>query len=247
MASLAQRLGAATRSVQGAPAASVLPYECVRDYLEAHPLVAHRPVDARAVHAALVALDARAQAPVQGPAPRRAADCVECGAGYVVLDAAGGQHVCSACGLVQTRRTGNVAPEYVAPAPFVPRKRARDDGADALPGYLFLRARDPEYVALDELTELNAWVHLPDDDVRACARTFTAWEGSGHTRLAKMVACLLHPLLRAQFPSESDVRARVRQRASLPCVADPTPSPTFPCARCGALHYSKKEARFHCR
>ena len=233
----------------------ILPYDCVREYLEAHPLVHALAVSPREVHAALVHLEERCteRSEEEEILPRGerppSGGCAECG-GYLLLDEHEGQHVCALCGVVPTRGTINVTPEYRAPAPEPTRKRPRT--VPGVPWWMLAGMRaDAATTALrrarEDLEQYNLYAGHAPADLEDCARVFVTWSGAAHRRDARLVACLLHPLVRAQFLRAADVRASLRQGRALATIVDPTPAPRFPCGTCGTALHSMRDARFHCR
>jgi hypothetical protein len=257
MSALQRRLVVAQQqSVRPDTDAVALPFDCICAYLDAHPLVAALST-AKEVHSALVRLErerrrAADDAP-DTPAPAtRPYDCVECDAGYVFLDAQGGVHVCEACGAVQTHSCINVTPEWMAPvtdADLAPRHRRRHY-VPGVPQWM-MRRHDGGFASkresMDLMHTLNAHVQLCDDDLERVHQRFRKWNDNGYTRETKMVACMIHPLLRDQFIDERELRTCLRTHRGLPEVVDPTPRPTFPCVVCKTLQHTAQSARFHCR
>lgn len=242
--------------------ARILPYDCCADFLSAHPLVIDARLDPRAVHAALLSFDAHVsgakqeEEEVQEKKVLAAPRCVECARGHILLDEHNGVEVCDTCGLVQTRASINVTPEFVAPVPdsqlVPPHKRAH--GVRGVATWMVKKlSSDPEKARREsyweDLLHYNVFVHHSEDDLRVLARHVHAWVDAhgGVTREVRIAAALLHPRIRAQFMDESDVRKRLRTQQGLQTVVDPTPAPAFACTRCGARVATQKDARFHCR
>lgn len=254
--SLRDRLQRATAPASPSAPASVIPFDCIRDYLEEHRMVELFRLSVRDVHSALLYVERHfaPEAEEEVPVATRPPDCAECGKGYLRLDAHHGHYVCDTCGLVPHHGSLNVEREWidhVRDEDLAPRhKRTRYvpgvsrwmvDRLSANP------RRAYEREAFAEMENMNAYLHLSPDVLHTAYRNFLRWTENGYNRDVKMAACMFHTILRAQFLNDTDVRDMMRRRQSVPRVTDPTPAPTFPC-RCGKLHYTKKAARFHsCR
>lgn len=177
--------------------------------------------------------------------------CPQCGVVQETLDAREGHRVCGRCGVVLTLRAINVEPEYMAP-PVLPRSRFRVRGVKGVPEYMLAKGapciadprqqRSPQW---EELQHWNQFVHLGEDDVRSADAKLKAWRGD-HAVEARIAAVLLYPRLQAQFPSTEDVRQKLRSRAPLEIVQDPTPKPTYACKECGEMCHTGRDARLHC-
>lgn len=241
------------------PDATVIPYDCIRDYLEAHSMVQVFRMSSRDLHSALLYVDRnlKVSKEEEGDTPtatQRPFDCTECNAGFFLLDAHNGHYVCEHCGVVPHRGSINVEREWiddVTEEQLAPRHK-RTKYIPGVPKWMVDKLSSNPRMAyerstLSEMETMNGYMHLSPDMLHAAHRNFLRWTENGYNRDVKMAACMLHTILRSQFLSDSEVRGMVRQRKSIPQVEDPTPQPTFPC-RCGVLHYSKKAARFHsCR
>lgn len=239
---------------------TVIPYDCIRDFLEEHPVVQLFGMSTRDVHSALLYVDRNlkpqvAEDETPTPAPvKRPYDCTECNAGFLVLDAHNGYHVCSNCGVIPHRGSINVEREWIDDVredQLAPRHK-RTKYIPGVPKWMVDKmASNPrmayERSTLSEMENMNGYMNLSPDVVHAAHQNFLRWTENGYNRDVKMAACMFHVILQGQFLSDVEVRGMVRQRKSIPQVVDPAPDPTFPC-RCGVLHYSRKAARFHsCR
>ena len=238
----------------------VVPYDCIRDYLEGQRVVQLSKVCSRDLHSAILYVERKLRHPAvvetEDPPPPTLVppECVECNKGYYLVDAVNGNHVCSHCGVVPNRASLNITREWIdgvrdedlAPrskrsrhVPGVPEWMVKKNSANPRAAY--------EQRALEDLENMNGYMHVNPDVVRLAHQNFLRWTENGYSREVKMLACLFHPILRSQFLTETDVRSMVRVRSSIPQVEDPIPKPTFPC-RCGMLHHTKKGARYHsCR
>ena len=261
MSTLRDRLARVSEDAAAAPSSSqtVIPYDCIRDYLEEHPMVRLFRLSSRDLHSALLYVDRNFKAPseeetpTQAP-PKRPYDCTECDAGYFFVDAHGGQYVCGNCGFVPHRGCINVQREWVdevTEGQLAPRhKRAKY--VPGVPKWMVDKlSSNPraayEHSTHSEMENMNGYMNLSPDMLLTAHCNFLRWTENGYNRDVKMAACMFHTILHPQFLSDAEVRGMVRQRKSIPQVEDPTPKPTFPCS-CGVLHYSKKAARFHtCR
>lgn len=239
---------------------TVIPYDCIRDYLEDQDLVIISRVCSRDLHSAILYIERKLCHPVQDteetvhPTVRRPYDCTECAMGYYLIDSVNGHYVCSNCGVVPNQASLNITREWIdrvrdedlAPpskrtkhVPGVPDWMVNKNSANPHAGY-GIRAREA-------LEHLNGYLNVNPDMLQLAHQNFLRWTENGYSREVKMLACLYHPILRSQFLTETTVRDMVRFRASIPQVQDPIPQPTFPC-RCGMLHHTKKDARYHsCR
>ena len=97
----------------------MVPYDCIREYLETHPMIQSLGVSARDVHSALTVLAdtfvVTEPEPPPSARPEKRVRCTDCSSVNVILDEHEGVNVCDDCGVVQTRRSINVVHEYVAP------------------------------------------------------------------------------------------------------------------------------------
>ena len=234
---------------------AVVPIDCIRDFLAAHPLSTLTTVES--LHSAIVRLESmKAVCEMESTqysehrSSTRPHDCVECNEAYVVLDHHEGQYVCSKCGVVQSRRTLNVVPERVMDAGecHAPGHHYRIQGVDKwIVDRYMATNQGNSHQAFDTMVNLNAHVSLNTDQLNDAHRTFMDWVENGYTRETKIVACMLHPLLRTQFATEGLIRTHLSKRQPLPQVKDPTPIPMFACVRCGEMQHDRKSARFHCK
>lgn len=234
----------------------VIPYDCIRDYLEEQRVVQLSKVCSRDLHSAIVYVERRLRRGVTEPTPdvevRRQYQCFECNKGYYVLDAVNGHYVCEQCGVIPNRSSVNVTREWIDGVNDIapPSKRAKH--VSGVPDWMVKKnSANPRRVyeqrALEYLQQLNGYMNVNSDVLNLAHQNFLRWTENGYSREVKMLACLFHPILRSQFITETNVRSMVRARASIPQVDDPVPKPTFPC-RCGMLHHTKKGARYHsCR
>lgn len=181
------------------------------------------------------------------------AACPDCDEGRAQLDAREGCLVCDRCGVVLTGSI-NVEAEYVAPV-VLPRARFQRRGVPGVPKWMLQQSAayviaDPSQRRSKHWPMLEHWNHygrLSLDELERADAAMRTWSDATHSLDARMAAVLLYPRLRAQFPTTEDVRLRLRGRAALEVVADPTPAPRFACGGCGALCHTGKEARVHCR
>lgn len=238
---------------------AVIPYDCIRDLLEEHCMVQLFGISTRDLHSALLYVDRNFNAPSEEEAsiqalPKRPYDCTECNAGYFFLDAHNGCYVCGNCGVIPHRSSINVEREWIDDVPeeqLAPRHK-RTKYIPGVPKWMVDKLSTNSRMAyerstLSEMENMNGYMNLSPDMLRAAHRNFLRWTENGYNRDVKMAACMFHTILQSQFLSGAEVREMLRQRRSIPQVEDPTPRPTFPC-RCGVLHYSKKAARYHsCR
>ena len=182
-------------------------------------------------------------------APTAGAGCWCCGGTREELDAHEGHWICTSCGAVRTLRSVNVKPEYVAP-PVV--RRSRVQRANWVPRHLLARSAcvisdpaDRRSRHWESLQHWNGVVGLVEDDLACADRRLREWGGEQPVE-ARIAAALLYVRLKPQFPSESDVRARLKRGRGLETIADPTPSAKFACAKCGSRHHTARDARMHC-
>ena len=246
--------------------AVVVPYDCIRDYLEDHSLVQLMGLSTRDLHSALLHVERinggnhdATGAPESDSAPsKRPYDCPECSAGYLLLHAHEGHYACENCGVIPHRGTINVEREWidgVCASDLSVQRRRRVRGVPGVPRWMVDRCSSGtdssrgayERASLADMENLNGYMNLSPDLLHAAHRSFLRWMENGYTRELKMVACMFHVVLRPQFLPDAQVRDMVRKRRRVPQVEDPTPKPEFAC-RCGEMHHTKKEARFHaCR
>ena len=239
----------------------MIPYDCIRDFLEEHRMIKQFQIPTRDVHSALLYVERNlkspdAEEPISSPTlnKKRSYDCTECHAGFFLLDARNGCYVCSNCGVVPHNGSVNVEREWfdgVTEDQLAPRHK-RTKYIPGVSKWMVDKLSSNPRMAYErstrsEMEHMNGYMNLPSDTLHAAHRNFMRWTENGYIRDVKLAACMFHAILCSQFLSDVEVRRMVRQRKSIPQVEDPAPKPTFPC-RCGTLHHSKKEARFHsCR
>ena len=204
MTSLTDRLRRCAAAPAEPPAPTLLlPFAFVRDFLEAHPIVAASGVTASEVYAAILEVHPRYRAPLAAadrtaPTARAAARAAERGAdaaspppdhtscgeceGYVELDHREGNLVCVSCGLVQQRASVGVDPVFVEAPSEAPRRRTQSSDALAgVPHHLRLKhaAKCPDDDARSEhwrdLQHYNAFVRLSHDDLVRMDRVLARW------------------------------------------------------------------------
>ena len=272
MVSLKERLGVRLKrdraqssvSNRRADTSVLLPFDVTRDYLESHALVRAMCLDAKDVFTALLNIEhvershesTRTTAPttafvnaVTAPPPRRC--CIECASYDVTTNAREGHDVCESCGLVQTRMTINIVPEYTGPT--TDEERARRDPfriGHNIPRWLVVKNAAPlkkkaESVSyLNELEHWNIYVNLSYQDLRACNALLCAWGSGGFPRTIRIAAALLRS--QVHIPREGELRTLIRDGARMNVVKDPVPAPAFKCSKCGMQTHTFKDARFHC-
>lgn len=262
MSSLRDRIARAavdaSETAQLSQQSTVIPYDCIRDYLEEHRMVQLFRLSTRDLHSALLYVDRNFKASSEekdtSTITKRPYDCKECNAGYFLLDAHNGHYVCGNCGVIPHHRSINVEREWiddVSEEQLAPRHK-RTKYIPGVPKWMVDKLSSNPRMAyerstLSEMENMNGYMNLSPDMLHAAHRNFLRWTENGYNRDVKMAACMFYTILHSQFLSDTEVRGMVRQRRSIPQVEDPTPKPAFPC-RCGVMHHSKKAARFHsCR
>ena len=279
----------------------MLPFSCCRDFLTSHLLVTTFRLSATEVHDAIVQLDIFLHTRDTPSLPTSLGEdedfsqnnpddiwgvfeqangrvgcaqqlCIECSSTSLFLDHVNAYMVCGECGMVQTRGTINVIPEFVKAVDDLPRKRRR--GIQGVPNWMVQQlacAGDDDRPAtyMDDLEHMNASVNLVTDDLHMCERWLQRWSSSYLSRDLRVAAALLYPALRGRFLKEDEVRRCVRtvvQHAGTEerdgrivpswrmtggtlsmCPTDMAPQPTHPCPDCGVLQHCRKSARYHCR
>ena len=196
--------------------------------------------------------------------------CIECRTGHIEVDEHHGCEVCAHCGLVQTRGSINVSPEFVSGVDDLPPLHKRGGGyVRGVPQWLLHRAADEGTVNyMDDLEHYNVFVNHPPDVLRTCETRLRTWRGGHFSREVRVAAVLLYSRLAPAFMTESDVRQRVRsvvQRAGtrirngrevrewtmsgekMDMVTDETRRFQYPCPDCGCMENSVRTARVHCR
>lgn len=264
MSSLRDRIARAAVDASEVPQLSqqstVIPYDCIRDYLDEHRIVQLFRLSPRDLHSALLYVDRNFRPSSEeeetdtSTLTKRPYDCKECNAGYFLLDAHNGHYVCGNCGVIPHHSSINVEREwidYVSEGQLAPRHK-RTKYIPGVPRWMVDKLSSNPHMAYERSTfsqmeNMNGYMNLSPDMLHAAHRNFLRWTENGYKRDVKMAACMFYTIIHSQFLSDTEVRGMVRQRRSIPQVEDPTPKPTFPC-RCGVLHHSKKAARFHsCR
>ena len=247
----------------------LLPFDCCAEFLEDHPLVEGLRMSVPDLHTALISLDAHLEAEERArrqreertnPPPDPRDRCIDCGAPCILLNATGGVYVCDACGVEQTRRSINVTPEFVTPAVMPARKRPKT--IPGVPNWLVERTRvegsdEPQHAShdyMEDLEHFNHYIGLSYEQLQECNHNLQRWTGGRCAHYVRVVAAMLHPLIRDQFLDDGTVRRSVNSfrqhvdgRCALPTVSDPTPAPRFECLSCGAMQHNARAARFHCK
>lgn len=239
----------------------LFPLSIVERYLLTHPIVTGLALLPCDVHAALLDVHTRinGRLSTEGEEKRRGnrspRRCIECRQGYVEVDSHEGQEVCSHCGLVQTRHSINIEPEYNAPPDVSRNKRPRQQHIPGVPVRLVQSlassvVRDPSHrrsVLWGELEHWNAHTHLSPDQLRFLDALLKEWTGGAHSKDVRVAAALLYLPLRTKFPDELDVRNDVHSHRQLTEIRTTVPPAEFSCRTCNAKCFRKKDARFHCR
>ena len=249
--SLAQRIARASAPVD-APQRPLVPCDLLREVLVDNELLVHTGCPVSEVHAALLALHRRkTEAEANRPAspPRAAAPrCPHCHVGREVLDAREGHRVCDSCGAVLTLRAINVEPEFVKPAEEPNRPGDKIQGVSKWLVQELAAPERPRHSSYwEDLEHWNQFVHAGEEGLRDMDRTLREWTDGGHTRMARMVATMLYPLMRHRFPDAALIRERLRRGEALPAIEHLEPARTFACPTCGDMRHTAKDARFHCR
>jgi len=255
MSSLNERFQRVVENTTPSPRATfdIIPYDCVREYLQSHSLVKTFNISIRDLHSAIIYVERHLQTSCSSSNNKPSGavpTCSECSSGHMEIDHHNGCMVCSNCGLVSTRGSINIEREWDSAVPIPRGKRPR--GIPGVPKWMYNQLmHDPRraYMSetMDYLQHLNAYMGFTQDMLECVHTTFLSWTDNGYCRNVKMAACMMHVVLKTQFLDENHVREKVRKRSHLPSVQDPCPQPTFACPKCGSMHHSKKEARFHCR
>lgn len=208
----------------------MLPYSCIHDVLAAHPFVARFGMSAREVYNALVHLDAalHRRAPATAVDETRVAGareedgatvrrCGECAVGHLLVDEHNGCEVCSECGLVQSRASINICPEFIKrnDGGGRPHRGGRVNPATTIPFWIVRRAyastdEVQQAAYMDDLEHMNAYVHVAPDELTRCEQTLRRWDAGHFARDVRIAAALLHVVLRDRFMTEADMRRRMR-------------------------------------
>lgn len=255
MSSLKERLKSAHARQEEKTSPILLPLSTVRDYLSRHVIVCALHLNPSDVHAAVLEVhrrycDMQCSMEVKTQTPQRPQRmCFECHDGYIVLDAREGQEVCSTCGIVQTTRTINVTPEYQTPADV---SRSRTKRIKDVPKWMLNKSLSDVQgfkpsKFWSNLQHYNAYVHLGLDDLTCLDKLLCSWTGGGFSSDTRMAAALLYLPLRSKFPTDDDIRQRVRGGHTLAVVETVVPEAKHKCETCGEMCHTGKEARFHCR
>lgn len=280
MSRLAKRIRTATEStdpsLHEATDARVLPYSCCSEFIAAHPFVTMFHISPMDIHDAVIHLDTFLVRMLSTRTINEDVDvrrCFECKLGSIVVDDRNGYEVCAECGLVQTRGNINIVPEFVHGVDESDLPRKRTWGVRGVPQWMVQKTfteRDANVprTYMDELEQMNAYMHLTLDDLSLCERWLQQWSGGHYAPLVRVSAAMMYTVLRDKFIRESDVRLchrKLKQYAGtkiqngrmvptwslgwnkLPVVKDVVPTATFECPTCGAMEHTRKGARYHCR
>lgn len=197
----------------------------------------------------------QAFAPDESPAPPiDRTRCSHCDVGRYLLDEHEGMFFCNNCGVVETRRSVNVQPEFQAAPVVGPRQRGRPRLLSGVADWVVARTRAEGGSStsardfMEDLEHWNVYTGHGVDVLRGLGRALAEWNDPGHTRLARAVTALLWPLIREQIPDGTDIRDMMRRGVALPEVRDRDAEArlAFACDECGETVESRRGARFHC-
>ena len=274
MSLLARLQEASKRSEETVPLGderTLIPLGLVEGYLSSHILVHSLSVSVSDVHSALVEIHRRVlkeedsahqtdhppksdQTPKSENPPKsdHRSRCFECN-GYLELDAHEGHEVCINCGLVQTRGSINIEPEFMAPPDVNPRGGRRSSILRGVPKNMFYASlssggekNHSQY--REELEHFNAYIHLSLDELNYMDRLLGKWTTGGLPRQARVIGALLYIPLKEQFKYTAKVvRGALSSNTSLTAIEAARPTPQFPCPSCHTMCFTGQSARFHCR
>ena len=249
--SLRSRIRKAREEVQEVTSRHLLPLASVQEVLQEHPLMSAFRLSINDVHSAILALHE-----IIPPTPEaachtrtRTPDCIECGLGYLTLDAKEGNRVCNHCGAVDNLRTLNVVPEFRAPPPSPTKKAGK--GIRGVPEWMIKQLstnQSPSFSRFwDDLQDFNHLVSLPWDDLWRLDEVMKTLTRGGFSYEVRLVAGLLYHRVKPHFSDEAAIRRCVAKSIPIPVVAQLHPAPEFPCPTCGEKFHTAKTARWHCR
>lgn len=265
------KLGGPTGVGGGASVMALLPYDCTREFFEAHPLVhifratpsnVHNCVtlmleawnketdaDARPVDARSIGAKQAANAPTR-PARTSECPCATPGARFRV-DPARGDMICSACGVTERYVVPDNCTNYSEPQMSIQTK-APPGVADW--AWASSRADEKERQRSEVMScmaKLNQYrpggTFHPVDELKFLHRMAMVPERASSTERA--IAALLFPDVREAFDLRA-VETAVRSGASVPKMPVKTTSPwgELRCKRCDALVTTPYEQKRHpCR
>lgn len=255
MGALAERI-ARSRSATKATASSsktataFLPLCTIDDAVQSHPLFHAARLDVHMLHRFMVELETfdalgGGASPPDVPKTLAAAridrnSCTQCSA-PVELDAREGCVVCTSCGVVQKEIVFGASFES---EPDVHCKAGPTTGK-SFAAKLVEDARPFNY--LEELRHWNHYTKLPIGEVERQGRLLSAMFPREHAQLVTVVcAALFCGMMRGKRVAEETSRETIADGKAPQRVSLETRKRQFPCS-CGALEFTKKAARFHCK
>ena len=242
------RIARARAAAASKPAATAdapfLPLCSIELFLRSHALFQAARLDLHELHRYILEFHALERKRMPSPPPWRGgrrADpnaCSQCGAD-VELDAREGCVVCTSCGVVQ-REVVFGGPSF-QPEPEISAKAARGHACA-----VSLVASDEPHNNEPDHAHRNQYAKQPDEEVRRHHQRQQAAFPKKHSKLETVVcAALFHGLLRGSTPAEEKVRAAIAKAEPIERV-EFAKKREFKCA-CGAVEFSRKAARFHCK
>ena len=235
----------------------LLPYDCVRDFLEEHPLIDISDATPRGVYEAIVAIlertreatarDDRIDERRAAPNEVRIEPCALC-KGYKRYDSHTGDLICSSCGACSRFTRAEDARLYDKPDEKSGGRPTRDDNI-AQWAKKSVEFAEGEYRRILIEKDMDSWndyrpggpCHGADAMTRL-KRLVHVPERVGPTD--RVMAALLLPAVERAFDFEQIADA-VRQGKRLPTLAYDPPQPQFACQRCGAAVFNRYEERRH--
>jgi DNA-directed RNA polymerase subunit RPC12/RpoP len=232
----------------------LLPYDCVKEFLEHHPLVCISAISPHAIHECLVEMfdvpfvpyDCKRNIPVIGLCP----DCKS----KRELDARNSVLVCTSCGMVENycNPSNCVVFDKDPSSPSVSKANAKND----IPHWLKKASQfdEGEYQQYEIDKEMEQWnsykpggTHLSEDDMAASKKRALIPRRASKT--ARCLAALFYPHVKNTLALD-EIEKTVKSGGVLPTLADPEDPNTkqwgvLHCLKCHAIVRTPYEQKRH--
>lgn len=208
----------------------LLPFDCVRDFLEDHPAVVLSASNPKSVHALMVSMiSTEPTSAVEEPPHRNTFQCAHCKGTKYEIDEREGHIVCPHCGVCERWINPDNAAYFAERGHQTHIEDVESDNRlrnelqhwSDMPGTRLKRSEDELDLALAR-AELLARAPVTE----------------------RCIAALLLPDILAQIDL-SDVAQRVEKGLPLPSVVPRVATTRFACIRCGVGTHTLREARHH--
>ena len=215
--------------------AIALPLSMFIPYVEQYyPTLKSKTMHVEEIHKAFIHILKHKRMCVEQAEVKRPYDCSECRNGYIVIDQSEGIHVCDTCGYIHA----------LIQDAFSFESLERIDHGSA--NRRCLASVEKKIIRAIAFVEgwgvyLNVTGANLDEAKRHCEEHAHAIRSVEALAFASLLVVHFH------MPCQSTLQKTMRMSMQLPTLADPRPRPSFSCNACGAMCFSHKCARYHCK